>query len=240
MSLVKIPFIAAGTLGTYACLTPPQPKVSAAERPKDATTWERVFSATVRFYVGTFKALACSGGILEIAVILASRFPAHPLSQKILRSLVRGHISLTGRIDFSPLFFAGCGLAAIGGFIRYQCYRTLGRFFTYEVTIRNDHQLITEGPYGWVRHPSYTSGIACCVGLGICYGSAGSWLRECRILETLGGKVASWLYVAFVVYGTASLVVRAPLEDKLLRERFGEQWDEWAKKVPYRMVPFIY
>lgn len=55
MSLVKIPFIAAGTLGTYACLTPPQPKVSAAERPKDATTWERVFSATVRFYVGTFK-----------------------------------------------------------------------------------------------------------------------------------------------------------------------------------------
>lgn len=219
MSLVKIPFIAAGTLGTYACLTPPQPKVSAAERPKDATTWERVFSATVRFYVGSRspQALACSGGILEIAVILASRFPAHPLSQKILRSLVRGHISLTGRIDFSPLFFAGCGLAAIGGFIRYQCYRTLGRFFTYEVTIRNDHQLITEGPYGWVRHPSYTSGIACCVGLGICYGSAGSWLRECRILETLGGKVASWLYVAFVVYGTASLVVRAP-----------------------RMVPFIY
>ncbi|KAM5531771.1 hypothetical protein V8D89_014541 [Ganoderma adspersum] len=33
-------------------------------------------------------------------------------------------------------------------------------FFTFEVIIKDDHKLITSGPYSYVRHPSYT-GILC-------------------------------------------------------------------------------
>jgi len=182
----------------------------------------------------------CSGALLETSVILASQFPSYPLSQQILESLVNGPASLSNKIGFSPLFLAGFGSATLGGFIRYQCYRTLGRFFTYEVAIRDDHQLVTEGPYSVVRHPSYTAAIACCVGLGVCYASPGAWLRECRILETIWGQAAMWLYLVFEVYGIASIVARTVLEDRLLRKQFGEQWDEWAKKVPYRMIPFIF
>jgi len=240
MSLVKLPFLFAGTLGTYASLTPPQPKVPATERAKDVALFERVFSQVARIYVGSLKLLICSGGILEMVVIVASKFPSHPLSQKVLDALVRGPISLTSRIGLSRVFLVGCTFATLGGFIRYQCFRTLGRFFTYEVTIRDDHQLVTSGPYAWVRHPSYTSGIACCVGMGICYASPGSWMKECGILDSRGGKIATWLYVAMILYGTASIVARTPLEDALLKKHFGEQWEEWAKKVPYRMVPYIY
>jgi len=38
MSLLKIPFLGVGALATYATLTPPQPKVAATERSKEAST----------------------------------------------------------------------------------------------------------------------------------------------------------------------------------------------------------
>ncbi|PCH35166.1 hypothetical protein WOLCODRAFT_79931 [Wolfiporia cocos MD-104 SS10] len=240
MSLIKVPLLCAGTLGTYATLTPPQPKVPPSERPKDVGTYERIFSAIARVYTGGLKLLICSGGLLEIAVIIAHKYPSHPLSQQILHSLIRGPVSLANRIELSPWFLVGAGLAAIGGFIRYNCYRTLGRFFTYEISIRDGHKLVTSGPYSWVRHPSYTSGIACCVGMGISYGSQGSWLRECGILGTTAGKAVSVLYVLMIAYGITSLVVRAPREDAMLQKQFGEEWDQWAKRVPYRMVPYIF
>lgn len=153
---------------------------------------------------------------------------------------MRGPVTLTGRIALSPAFLVGCAFATAGGYIRYWCYRTLGRFFTYEVTIRDDHLLVTSGPYAWVRHPAYTSAIACCVGMGVCCASPGSWMKECGILNSNEGKIAAGLYVAMVLWGSVSAIARIPLEDGLLKSRFGAQWDEWAKKVPYRLIPYIF
>jgi len=138
------------------------------------------------------------------------------------------------------MFLAGVGLTTVGGFIRVQCYRTLGRFFTFELTIQDDHQLVTSGPYGYVRHPSYTGALAALFGVGVCYGSRGSWLRECRGLDTIWGKAGAACYMTFVVGGLIVALVRPCVEDALLRERFGEQWDEWAKRVPYKLIPYIY
>ena len=47
-------------------------------------------------------------------------------------------------------------MTALGGYIRWACYRALGRLFTFEMSIRDNHELVTDGPYGWVRHPAYT------------------------------------------------------------------------------------
>lgn len=47
----------------------------------------------------------------------------------------------------------------IGGAIRIACYRELGRLFTYELTIREKHRLVTSGPYSIVRHPSYSKSL---------------------------------------------------------------------------------
>ncbi|KAK3820468.1 MAG: hypothetical protein J3Q66DRAFT_439432 [Benniella sp.] len=40
--------------------------------------------------------------------------------------------------------------------LRRWSYRTLDRFFTYRLTIRPGHRLVTTGPYKYLRHPSYT------------------------------------------------------------------------------------
>ena len=181
-----------------------------------------------------------SSGVLEAIVIAASHCPSHPLSQRILDHLIAGPPSLARRITFSPLFVAGTVIGVLGGAFRYQCYRTLGKLFTFEVSIKKEHKLVTEGPYSIVRHPAYTGAILCAWGLGATYVAPGSWLRECGILGTLGGKVAVGAYVASLLYGQVTVIKRAPLEDALLRKQFGEEWDAYAKKVPYRIFPYIY
>ncbi|KAF9803651.1 hypothetical protein IEO21_09600 [Rhodonia placenta] len=241
MSLTKVPFLAASAVGVYVAHTPPQPKVPPTARPKTVTSYERVFSSLIRFYTGSFKVCLYSAwGSLETCVILASRFPTHPLSQMILDALVPHPLYNTGRIGFSPIFLVGCSIATLGGFIRYKCYRELGRLFTYEVTIQQNHQLVTTGPYAYVRHPGYTSVIASCVGMGVCLASPGSWLKECGVFDTFAGKIAVWLYVGYTVWGAVSAVARTSLEDRLMKEQFGEDWNKWAQNVPYRLIPYVF
>ncbi|KAI1308718.1 hypothetical protein EDD11_004259 [Mortierella claussenii] len=54
-------------------------------------------------------------------------------------------------------------LAAVGAVLGYALrkwsFTTLDRFFTFQLKIRPGHQLITSGPYRYLRHPSYTGGI---------------------------------------------------------------------------------
>ncbi|KAI0948030.1 hypothetical protein AcW1_009644 [Taiwanofungus camphoratus] len=240
LQLVKAPLIVMGTISTWTTLTPPIPPPSFEERSTDINAGEKVFGRIVRYFVTALKLVTCAGGIGELAVILARQFPSSPLSQRILEKMVCGPASLTNKIGFSRTFWVGFALATVGGYIRWSCYRALGRLFTYEITIRKDHQLVTSGPYSWVRHPSYTSAVTAVVGMGICYGARGSWLRECGVLATPGGQFVSWAYVLLVLYGSTAVAMRTPQEDKLLKGQFGEQWDEWAKKVPYRLVPGIY
>ncbi|KAJ8480995.1 hypothetical protein ONZ51_g6289 [Trametes cubensis] len=141
--------------------------------------------------------------LCEVLTILAVCFP-NPASTYALSILDRGNP--TGRaalhIRISPTFLIGCMFAMSGGLLRLACYRTLGRFFTYEITIRQDHRLVTSGPYSIVRHPSYLAIILIVVGNLLCFLGPGSWLRESGILREPMGKA-----------------VRA--EDGLLRKKFG-------------------
>ncbi|KAH9829950.1 uncharacterized protein C8Q71DRAFT_384278 [Rhodofomes roseus] len=239
MSLVKIPFLVAGAVSGYVVMTAPNPKVPVKQR-AEVNAFERFFSETVRLYTLGFKALILSGSILEVLVIGASHFPSHPLSQRILDTLIVGPHSLARHITISPLFVAGAAIGYFGAYFRWQCYHTLGRLFTFEVSIREGHKLITEGPYQYTRHPSYTGVILSATGLGLMYVASGSWIHECGILRTRGGKIAAWTYVAASLYGSASVCKRASLEDALLKKQFGEEWEAYAKRVPCRIVPYIY
>ncbi len=52
--------------------------------------------------------------------------------------------------------FAGVVLFVAGLLLRWWAIITLGRFFTVDVTIEKDHELVERGPFRMVRHPSYT------------------------------------------------------------------------------------
>jgi protein-S-isoprenylcysteine O-methyltransferase Ste14 len=60
---------------------------------------------------------------------------------------------------------------------------TLGRFFTVDVTIEKDHQLVERGPFRMVRHPSYTGVLLAFVGLAL---TLGNWAALLVILLPIG------------------------------------------------------
>ena len=143
-------------------------------------------------------------------------------------------------LQLTPLSVAGCVLGIAGGLIRTRCYRELGRFFTFEVAVRDDHKLVTTGPYSIVRHPGYIGYFLLTAGNIILLASKGSWFRESGLWKTLWGKGIACAATAFMVTVALRLFRRVDEEDQMLKKEFGEGWDEWAKKTPYRLIPYVY
>ncbi|KIJ61772.1 hypothetical protein HYDPIDRAFT_95911, partial [Hydnomerulius pinastri MD-312] len=123
---------------------------------------------------------------------------------------------------------------------RWQCYRALGQLFTFHLSIRKDHRLVTEGPYSTVRHPSYTAGLMTLLGALLAHGSSGSWLRESGLLEIPGVGVTLGCLAAVFYWSCLRAAARIPEEDKMMRLTFKGEWEGYAKRVKYRLVPFVY
>jgi protein-S-isoprenylcysteine O-methyltransferase Ste14 len=65
---------------------------------------------------------------------------------------------LTVSFPFDFVFqVIGMALWLTGGALSIWAMRTLGRFTRPEIEVLSDHRLVTEGPYGRVRHPLYTA-----------------------------------------------------------------------------------
>jgi len=76
------------------------------------------------------------------------------------------------------------------------------------------NSLLTEGPYGVCRHPQYLSFIIMILGFDLLFGSL------MGIILTLALSIPSVVY-------------RARVEDRLLRKKFGKEWEEYAEKVGF-------
>ena len=119
-----------------------------------------------------------------------------------------------------------------------RCFKCLGPFFTFEITIRPQHLLITHGPYAWVRHPSYTGVYLTLTGATSVLGSPGTWISVCGIRSMLGVMIIGvWLMkCAFAFRG---MCVRLRAEDEVLRATFGAEWEAYASRVPFKFLPGV-
>lgn len=185
---------------------------------------------------GLVFTLAC----LEAAVIAAMTFLP---SQSASLPLPRLHPSASvdpERLQPSSIFLVGILAVWIGSSIRATCYRYLGRFFTFQLSLQTDHKLVKDGPYAIVRHPSYVG--ACFLYAGVCLFQ----LAPCSLLSASGlwestlGKVLGAVYVAHCVFVSCWLLARVPKEDAVLRKEFEDEWNLWAKQTPYKLVPYVY
>lgn len=172
------------------------------------------------------------------AVLLAKGHPSE-LSTTILRRLLLDG-SAAERIKLTPVVLAGTLLTIAGAGIRVTCFREMKRFFTFEVTVRDGHELCTSGPYSVVRHPSYTGWLLQSIGVTLWSCGAGSWARESGRLNTPAGRAAATIFIGLQAYIAFGMLLRCSKEDELLKGEFGASWNTWASKVPYRLVPFIY
>ncbi|KAG8215322.1 hypothetical protein J3R82DRAFT_8914 [Butyriboletus roseoflavus] len=76
--------------------------------------------------------------------------------------------TLTTLTVLTPTFLAGVLASLAGSLLRGHCYHILGKRFTYELSIRSSHTLVTDGVYGLIRHPSYTALLVVAVGWLFC------------------------------------------------------------------------
>ena len=156
--------------------------------------------------------------------------------------LVRSASSTPSEIRLTWAFIVGWICTMSGAYIRRSCYQTLGRMFTFELSLCKNHQLVTSGPYSVVRHPSYIGGVLALLGALACYTSPGSWFIEYSGLfppSWAGSVVFSFWFIASSI-GWLVISPRLKKEDAMLKKRFGSQWDAWAADVPYRLIPGVY
>lgn len=237
MSLLKIPLILSSAVAVHVALTPPHAP-SKSEVVHD-TFNEWVIIQHVRYGLPISKIVYWGISLAEIALIVSRM-----TDLKTLPSVVQNTIGpFLPRIQDVPItrpFILGTALVASAGYLRWSCFRTLGHFFTFELTARKGHQLVTSGPYSIVRHPSYAAAILQYIGVTVLHGSATSWVRQSGVLDLPGVKLVLLAWLLERTITVTSLVRRINQEEEVVKSMFGDEWQRWANAVRYRIIPGIY
>jgi protein-S-isoprenylcysteine O-methyltransferase Ste14 len=98
--------------------------------------------------------------------------------------------------------------------------RRLGKQWALAARLVEGHTLIQDGPYRFVRNPIYTGMFGMLLATGL---AAGRWIP---------------LLVAIVLFA-AGTCIRIRSEERLLRQAFGSEFEEYARNVP-ALIPGIY
>ena len=87
---------------------------------------------------------------------------------------------------------------------------SLGRNVSETVLTKSQHELVTTGPYRWIRHPLYTTGITLVLAIGL--------------------MAASWFILLFALITLAAIqLVVIPLEERELLVKFGDEYGEYMR-----------
>lgn len=117
------------------------------------------------------------------------------------------------------LDFMATGLLVVSILMVHHSTRTLGKFFD-RIVLKPDHQLITSGIYGAIRHPIYLSYLllfsSCALLLQSLWGLA--------LLAVAGG----------IVFGN-----HIEVEEAMMAERFGKEFQAYKRKTK-KLIPLIY
>ncbi|KAG2122585.1 hypothetical protein DEU56DRAFT_72513 [Suillus clintonianus] len=236
-SFLKVALILSSAIAQEITFTPPN--VPLRKEIVYQTSNEWIFNLLITYGLPTLKANYWAGSFAEIATIVyrTSNFNSLSAVQAIAQYAVGLSIRNT---PITISFVLGTAFAVIGCLIRRQCYRTLGRFFTFQLSVREGHHIVTTGPYAIVRHPSYTSGLMHAIGALILHGSPDSWLRHSGVLDIPGVKTVVVTWLAGIILLMTNGLFRVSEEDEMLKRTFGDEWERWAKVVRYRLIPGIY
>jgi protein-S-isoprenylcysteine O-methyltransferase Ste14 len=150
---------------------------------------------------GTFRALVVGSPLALLAAIAASFVPWLTIA----------------RPEFAVVL--GIALLIAGAVLRRLCFNALGKSFTGTVIVAKDQAIVQNGPYRFVRHPSYTAAFLMFIGIGL---ALGSWIS---------------LGILFVVhcylYGR-----RVAVEERALLDTLGTPYREYMSRTR-RFIPFV-
>jgi protein-S-isoprenylcysteine O-methyltransferase len=109
-------------------------------------------------------------------------------------------------------------LAGLG--LRIWAVLTLGRFFTWFITVYEDHEVIRAGPFRFIRHPAY----------------CGAWIL---FVSTLVFLHAWWGAALSLVLQLLAYARRIRYEEAMMIERLGEDYRAYTREVK-ALVPLFW
>jgi len=110
------------------------------------------------------------------------------------------------------LFIMGMALVFLSGL-------ALNRFYSKDVTLQEDHKLVTKGVYSRIRHPRYLGGILSSAGLSLLY--------------------RSWIGIIGMGAFCILIIIRIHDEEQLMHQEFGSQWESYCSRT-WKLLPFIF
>ncbi|ROH98966.1 MULTISPECIES: isoprenylcysteine carboxylmethyltransferase family protein [unclassified Chryseobacterium] len=138
----------------------------------------------------------------------------------IVAAVTVSNLSTLPIAEESWIYYAGEGFILIGIIFRFIIIRSLGRYFTVDVTIKQGHTIKQEGFYKYLRHPSYAFSLLTSLGLGL--------------------YLNNWLSLAFAfIPPFLAFMYRIKIEEQALVDQFGEEYIKYRKKTK-KLIPFIY
>ena len=112
------------------------------------------------------------------------------------------------KADWLMVRLSGVLLSLYAGGMELWAARTLGRFYVPWAVVLEDHNLITGGPYRFLRHPDYSSLLALWLGYTL-------------------GTLNVWLLLLFPIMAVG-FSMEARLEERLLASKFGDLYVRYA------------
>jgi protein-S-isoprenylcysteine O-methyltransferase Ste14 len=109
------------------------------------------------------------------------------------------------------LRWAGLALGLIGFGLWTWTQAALGKEWSPQLQLREQHRLVTSGPYAWMRHPMYTALFGVVIALAL-----------------LTANGCFMLLAAAVIAG---FVIRAPREERMMLEAFGKEYQDYAQRT---------
>jgi protein-S-isoprenylcysteine O-methyltransferase Ste14 len=114
----------------------------------------------------------------------------------------------------------GLAFIALGILLQVWARRCIRGLYSGHLEVISGHKLITSGPYHYIRHPSYTGFLSLSLGIAIGYGSM------------IG-------FVAIPLLLLPGLAYRIHVEEDLLRDCFGAEFNAYAHRVK-KLIPGIW
>ena len=115
------------------------------------------------------------------------------------------------------LRWTGLAIGALCVFFLWWVFTSIGSNISETVLTKKDHQLVTDGPYRWIRHPLYSGALLAFFSLS--FVASNAFMAGLVVLGAI-------LFVAVVI----------PREEEVLIAKFGEAYLEYRKSTG-RLLP---
>jgi protein-S-isoprenylcysteine O-methyltransferase Ste14 len=140
----------------------------------------------------------------------------------IIAAFLLPYLPIFQFLNFAPvnpvLSSIGLAIDVAGTAFFIWARQQLGRNWSQTVSAKEGHELVTSGPYRYVRHPMYIGGLIASIGAAIVCGGA-------------------WIFL--VIFLGAIFLWRVGAEDRLLARQFPDEFPAYKSRTK-ALIPFVW